>query len=59
MLHNDETDVICRLPRLEELSLRQVLELDRRVLADVIRDEIEDSEQPESKVARFQNYLSP
>jgi hypothetical protein len=59
MLQDDETGVICRLPKLKDFSLRQLLELDRRVLADVIRDELEDSARPESKMARFQNFLSP
>jgi hypothetical protein len=59
MSQNDESNVICRLPRLDEMSPRQLLELERRVLADVIRDEIEDSTGPERKVAQFQSYLSP
>ncbi|GAA4731412.1 hypothetical protein [Phytohabitans rumicis] len=56
MTQNDDSDVIC-LPRLEDLSPRQLLALDRPVLADVIRDEIEKSA-ADDKMARFSNYLS-
>jgi hypothetical protein len=55
---NNESDVICRLPTCADLSLQQVLALDRKVLADVIREKIEEAEHPERKVARFQSSVA-
>jgi hypothetical protein len=62
MADADESDVIGRLPRLEDLSLRQVLLLDRKVLADVIQEELDDldsSAAKAAKVARFQSVSIP
>ncbi|MEJ3743673.1 hypothetical protein WEI85_10320 [Actinomycetes bacterium KLBMP 9797] len=58
MSQQDTLDGAQRLPRLVELSQRGPAALDRPVLADVIRDGIEDLRASEDKVACFSNYPS-
>jgi hypothetical protein len=62
MPENDTPDLVGRLPKLDDLSLHQVLTLRRTVLADVILDRIGDPNTSPGdtadllRVAAFQNY---
>ncbi len=53
----EESDVVSLLPSFDSLSLDRMPTPDRRVLADLIRDECDQREAPDEKVAWFQSAM--